>query len=163
MKFTTKEYIIIKTKNYAQKIDLFFFFNGVNRNFNDWIILEQGLNKIKFNYYKVFDKTSRKILNTSIYSNVSALINGLIFFLKPLSNNRQEITKQNLLNDFEPLFFTLLALKLNNKIYSTNQLKIIWSFNYHDNPLLFFKFGLTNLKLLITVKNSNNKYTKLSK
>lgn len=161
MKFSAKEHGIIKTKNYVKKIDLFFFFNGVNRNFNDWITLEQGLSKIKFNYYKIFNKTTRKILNTSIYINVSELINGLIFFLKPfLYNNKQEITKQNLLSNFEPLFFTLLALKLNNKIYSTVQLKTIWSFNYHDNQLLFFKFGLTNLKSLEIV---NNKSYKLSK
>jgi hypothetical protein len=70
MKFTTKEYKITKTKSYIQTSNLFFFFNGINRNSNDWIIIEQKLKNINFEYYKIFNKTSKKTLENSIYKNV---------------------------------------------------------------------------------------------
>ena len=35
MEFTSKDYKIIKTKNYLKKNNLFFFFCGVHRNLND--------------------------------------------------------------------------------------------------------------------------------
>jgi hypothetical protein len=148
MKFTTKEYKITKTKSYIQTSNLFFFFNGINRNSNDWIIIEQKLKNINFEYYKIFNKTSKKTLENSIYKNVIPTINSITFLIK-LRSNTKELSKQILLNNFEPLLFTLLAVKLNNKIYSTTQLKALPSLNYSENKLLLFQFSITNLKTFV--------------
>jgi hypothetical protein len=58
------------------------------------------------------------------------------------------MTKKNI-DNFELLLFTLLAIKLNNKVYSTSQVKNTFSLNYKDNKLLFYQFGLTNMKIFL--------------
>ena len=145
MKFSAKEYGIIKTKNYIKNVNLFFFFNGINLNSGDWVTIEQKLKKINFSYYKILNKTSKKTLQNSIYSNSSAIVNGITFTLKPVQPIN-ELTKYSLINNFEPLLFTLLAIKLNNKVYSKKQLNNQFTFHYRDSKLLFFKFGLANIK-----------------
>jgi len=42
--------------------------------------------------------------------------------------------------------FFFLALKMNNKIYSSNQIKYINSLNYYENKLLLYQFGVTHIK-----------------
>lgn len=148
MKFSSKEYHIKKTKSYIKK-NLFFFFNGVNKKSNDWIHAEQELQKLSFSYYKILNKISKKTLNKSIYINVSSLINSVTFILQPEKIEKKEITKQVLIKSFEPLAFILLAVKFNNKIYSTNQLSNIFSFKYEENKLLFFQFNITNVKVVL--------------
>ena len=149
MKITTKEYTIIKTKNYIKKNKLFFFFNGINRNSNDLVLVEQNLQKINLNCYKIYNKTSKKALNSSIYLKVSALINGITFFIKPIANIN-EAPKRKLITDLELLNYTLLAFSLNNKIYSKTQLKSVLALNYIESKLLFFQFSITHLKTVCT-------------
>jgi hypothetical protein len=52
MKFTLKSYKTSKTEKYLRTNNLFFFFSGVNRNSDDWIIAEQGLKDINFSYIR---------------------------------------------------------------------------------------------------------------
>lgn len=148
MKFTLKEYKIAKTKSYIKTNNLFFFFTGTYRNSNEWITVDQNLQNMNFDYYKIFNKTSKKTLKNSILKSFIPAINS-ITFLTELIINSKEVKKQTLLNSFEPLLFTILAIKLNNKIYSTYQLKKIFSCNYTENKLLFFQFGVTNLKIVL--------------
>ena len=143
MEFTSKNYKIIKTKTYLKKNNLFFFFCGIHRNSNDWILVEQGLKSINFNYYKIFNRTAKKTLNNSIYKSIKPTINSITFLIKPKT---KQISKQVLIASFEPLLFNMLAIKLNNKIYQTTQLKNNYSLNYRDNKMLIFQFGITNLK-----------------
>jgi hypothetical protein len=150
MKITTKDYTIIKTKNYIKKTNLFFFLNGINRSSNDLILIEQNFKKLGLNCYKIYNRTSKKTLKNSIFLNECALINGITFFFKPILIVK-EITKKKLLTDFEHLNFTLLALNLNNHIYSKTQLHKMFSFNYKESKLLFFKFNITNLKIIHTI------------
>jgi hypothetical protein len=152
MKFTSKEYNIAKTKKYFQSNNLFIFFNGINLNSDNWILIEQKLKKINFSYYKIFNTTSKKILQNSIHISKAALVSSITFLFKPISTF-QEITKDTLLNSFEPMLFTILALKLNNKIYSKDQLKKLFSFKYKENKLLLFHFGVVNIKLLMIKKS----------
>ena len=147
MKFTSKKYKIIKTKNYIKENNLFFFFNSINRNSTDGIVIEQNFKKLNFNYSKIFNKTSKKTLNNSIYKNSTELVNSMTLFVKP-SSNSYALKKSTLLNSFEPLLFNMLAIKLNNKIYSKPQLREMFLFNYKDIKLLLFQFSATNLKLL---------------
>jgi hypothetical protein len=148
MQFSSKDYKILKTKNYLKENNLFFFFNSIHRNSNDGIIIEQNLKKFNLNYYKIFNKTSKTTINNSIYKNSNELINSMTIFIKPISNSI-ELKKSNLLSCFEPLLFNMLAIKLNNKIYSTSQLKELNTLNYKDAKLLLFQFSLTNLKLIL--------------
>ena len=150
MQFSSKDFKILKTKNYIKENNLFFFFNSIHQNSNDGIIIEQNLKKFNLNYYKIFNKTSKTTLNNSIYKNSNELINSMTIFIKPISYSI-ELKKSNLLNCFEPLMFKMLAIKLNNKIYSTSQLKEINTINYKDAKLLLFQFKLTNLKLILKV------------
>lgn len=158
MEFSSKEYTIKKTKNYITKNNLFFFFHGINRKSNDWINVEKELKKMSFSYYKILNKTLKKTIHYSIYTNISPLINSVTFLLKP--SNNKEITKQTLLTSFEPLIFLILAIKLNNKIYSKNQLINNYSFNYKENKLLFFQFNITNIK--INLKKNKSKQCDLN-
>jgi hypothetical protein len=91
---------------------------------------EQDLKKINFSYYKVFNKTATKTLKNSIYNNIKPIINGITFFIKPASIPKQ-LTKEVILDNFEPLLFMILAVKFNNKIYSITQLKKTNSLDYY--------------------------------
>jgi hypothetical protein len=146
MDLTTKKFKIEKTKNFIKHYNLFIFLNGINRNSNDWILIEQELKKINFNYYKIFNKTSKTTLNSSIFLNTSSLINSMTFLLKP--TEKKDINKNILFNRIEALIFSLLAVKINNKIYSKPQLKTLISFNYKNNKLLFYKFLISNTKTI---------------
>jgi hypothetical protein len=142
MKFTSKNYKIIKTKSYLKTNNLFFIFSGINQNSSNWIKTEQELKKINFNYYKIFNKTSTKIFKNSIYKNIAHTINSITFFIKPTLNNK--LIKKKVLFNMETFFF--LAFKMNNKIYSSNQLKHVNSLNYYENKLLLYQFGITHIK-----------------
>jgi hypothetical protein len=143
MELISKNYKIGKTKNYIKKNNIFFFFSGINRNSNDWILVEQSLKSVNFNYYKIFNRTAKKTLNNSIYKTIKPTINGITFLIKPKTNR---LSKQILTASFEPLLFNMLAIKLNDKIYQTTQLNNNYSLNYEDNKILVFKFLITNLK-----------------
>jgi len=145
MKLSKKEYKIIKTKNFIKTNNMFFFFNGINQKTYNWIIIEQELNNINFKYYKIFNKTAINTLNASIYQNIKTIINGITFFITP-NSNQKSLSKHLLLNKLDPLLLTVLAVKFNNKIYSTKQLKNTYSLNYKNNKLLFYQLGISNLK-----------------
>jgi hypothetical protein len=144
MKFSLKNYKLLKTKKYIKNTNLFFVINGINTNSKDSTKIQQELTKINFNCYKIFNKTSTKILEDSIYKNSKYVINGLVFFVKSKKHNK--IVKKTLFNNFESLKFIFLKIKLNNKIYSLNQLKNVNIFNYNKKKLLFYQFTVIHLK-----------------
>lgn len=145
MKFRLKEYKITKTKDYFETNPLFFFFNGINQNSNNWVKTEQKLKNQNLNYYKACNKTSKKIVKNSIYKNLNPTITNITFFIKPTFNN--VLIAKNLFFDLE--MFIFLALKLNNKIYSFKQLKYLNSLDYHNGKILLYQFNLTNTKFYI--------------
>jgi len=142
MKFTSKYYKTTKTKNYLKTNNLFFFFSGINQNSSNWIKTEQGLKNINFDYYKVFNKISTKAFKNSIYKNIEPTINSTTFFIKPTFNN-VSLSKKVLLN-LEP--FVFLTAKMNNKIYSFEQIKHVNSLDYQSNKLLLYQFCVTGIK-----------------
>ena len=145
MEFSSKDYKTSKTKQYIKTTKLFFFFTGIDKNSNDWILMEQNLNNLKFKYYKIFNKVTTQTLQNSTYNNVKPVINGVTFLIKPTLES-QLLSKQVLINSFESLFFVILTLKLNNRIYSTKILRNMSSLEYSETKLLLYQFGLTNLK-----------------
>ena len=148
MKLNSRDYQISKAKKYFNETPLFFFFNGINS--NTWITIEQSLSNLNFNYYKIFNKTTTKILKNSIYTSITPSIKGITFFIKPTKHSKT-LTKRVILDNFESLLFVLLAVKFNNKIYSTKQLKNLNSFEYKENKLALYQFGLTNLKFYFNI------------
>lgn len=145
MKFNTKNHKTLRTKDYLKNNNLFLFFSGMNQNSSSWIKTEQVLKNMNLGYYKIFNRTSTKMLENSIYKNNKHLINGMTFFIKLRSNNLK-LSKKNVIN-LET--FVFLALKLNNNIYSPDQLKYINFLNYYNNKLLLYQFVVTNTKFYL--------------
>lgn len=145
MKLSIKNYKIVKIKTYFKANNLFFFANGISRNSIDWLLIEQGLKTVGFNYYKVLNRTTIKTFNTSIYANNKHAITSSTFLIKP--EPKKYFLKQTILNTFNPFLFELLILKFNNRIYSENSLKVVYSLEYKKTKLLFYQFNLTHLKI----------------
>lgn len=151
MEFTAKNYKINKVKNYIKTNNILFFFNGVNKDSNDWVHTEQILKKKNFKYYKVFNKTTKKTLSNSVFCKASSTASGLMFLIKPEVKTKN-LLKNIIAKDLKFLLFILLAIKLNNKLYSANQLIKTTSFHYIDNKLLIYQFGVVHLKRFNSLK-----------
>jgi hypothetical protein len=152
MEFNLKSYKITKTKAYLKKEKFLFLLNNINHNSNSCIIFEQTLKSLCFNYYKTFNKLTNNILKNSIYKNIH-VINGIIFFIKPQPNAKIQIKQQSLINNFEILLFTLLSIKLNNKIYTVLHFKNSNSLEYKENKLALYQFKASRLKIMFTKNN----------
>jgi hypothetical protein len=148
MKFTSKEYKTLKTKKYLKSRKLFFFFNGIYQNTNHWIKTEQELKNINCTYYKVFNKTSTKNFENSIYKHFKFTISSITFFIQPDKSNKLMLKKTL----FNLNSFIFLAIKMNTKIYSSSQINYLYSFYYYNNKLLFYKFLLTSIKNSFLIK-----------
>jgi hypothetical protein len=150
MKITPKTYKTDKIKNYIKNNHIFFLFNGNTLKSYDWIAAEKALKNMNFRYYKIFNKATVKTLDKSIYQKIKTTINGITFFIKPTSGINF-LTKQSLIKNFEPLLCSLVAVKLNNKVYMSTQIKNTNSLNYKTNKLLTYQFGVTHLKLYYNI------------
>ena len=146
MKIDHKDYKIIEAKKYLKKDKFFLFYSGINIKSNKWINhTEQILKKINISYYKIFNKITQKTLKKSIYKNTKFIIKGITFIMKN-TNNKKLLLKNNFLNNFNILFFNLIAIKINNKMYSTTTLKNIKVLKYKENKQLSHQFLKTNKK-----------------
>ena len=133
-----KTFKIIKTTKYIKKNNLLIFAYGVNRLSNDWILTEQKLEKLNIKYYKIFNTFPQKLLNNSIFNYSTNFIGTTIFFLN-LKNNDKNFEKYHI-KELSSVLFYLLGIKLNNKIYSIEQLKNLNSLKHTENVLVFYKF-----------------------
>ena len=141
-----KTYKLNRTKNYVKKNNLVLFLNGTNKNANYWLITEQKLKTLKLNYYKIPNKITIKAFKNSIYLNTIPIIYGIVIFIKP-HQVVQTLQIKNVSSSLKSLLITVLALKLNSKIYSTKQISSGSSFNYKENKLLMSQFYTTSIKL----------------
>ena len=147
MKLDSKSYRIIKTKNYLKKNNFFFLVNTINHDSTNWVTLEQNLKTLNFNYYKVFNKLNKNIFKNSTYNSIQ-IVHGITVFVKPTRNSKPQ-TKQIILTNFELLLFNSLAIKLNNKIYTTTHFKSVNSLDYIENKLKLYQLKVLNLKLAL--------------
>jgi hypothetical protein len=147
MELTTKNFKTYKTKNYIKKNNIYFFFNCVNQNSQDWLITEQIFKKMNVSYYKIFNKITIKLFKESRYNTIKPTINSITIFISS-NNNIKKILTKNETSKISLLFFTLVAIKFNNKVYSGAVYKIMYSQEYIDNKLIFYKFSSINLKLI---------------
>ena len=144
MKLSIKDYKIARAKKYFKSGDFFFFVNGLNQNSLNWLLTKQKLKTVEFNDYKILNTTTVKTLNTSIYAKITLVTKGSTFLIKP--QQTKLFLKQTILITFNPLFFELLIIKFNNRIYSADSIKNIYSLEYTKTKLLFYQFNLTHLK-----------------
>lgn len=66
MQLNLKNYQTSKTKNYLKKNNFLLLSIGANQNSQNWLTIEQGLNKLKLSYYKTYNNNTKKILKNSI-------------------------------------------------------------------------------------------------
>ena len=144
MELNFKNYQKLKIKNHLKTNTFLLFSIGANRNSQNWIDTEQSLHKLNLNYYKIYNNIAIKTIENSIYKNSTDIINSTFFYLTVKTDN---FIKLNLLNLLKSIFFSILSVKLNNKIYSLHTLKNINSLTYKKNQSILYQFLLTNLKL----------------
>ena len=152
MDFNLKNYRVFKVKTYFKKCNFFFFFHSIKVISNEWVAIEQYLKKLKLKYYKIFNGTTRKTIDNSIYKNFSKLISGTILFVEP--QFKTTVLNLNLLEkELKPLF-ALLSIKLNDKIYSVEQLK---NFKVFSKKNMFNLHRSLDQHLKTSYRLTNNK------
>jgi hypothetical protein len=158
MDFNFKNYQIVKLKKYFKDNGLFFLFHSTKSNLTKWTLTEQNLKKLKLNYYKPLNKTTVKTLRSSIYKNFSANITGFILFV----NSCYKTTSLNLPSIIKGLkpSFTLVSLKLNDKVYSTTQLKGLNDLSYNKSVFALYKVLDRQLKMSYLLTTNKKKTSK---
>jgi hypothetical protein len=138
MDFNLKKYRVLKVKKKLKKSELILFFNSAKIKSNKWINIEKQLKKLKLKYHQIFNNTALKTIDNSIYKNINQIICGVMLFVKPTYKSTT-IELKLLKKDLEPLFI-LLFMKLNNRVYTTAQVKNLNTlsykktvFNFHNN------------------------------
>merc|ERR1712166_1042306 len=89
------------------------------------------LKKLKLNYSKALNGITLKLFKNSIFTNIRPIVCSFILFIN--SNFKTtELQLSSIKKDLKPSF-ELISVKLNNKIYSTSQLKGLNTFSYRKN------------------------------
>ena len=153
MDFNFRKYQILRTRKFIKK-EFLILTNGSSQNYKIWLTnIKPGLHKFNLKAYKIFNKLALKVIKKSRYKNLIEIISGT-FLLVCLADKKGSINKNILQNDLELAFFKALAFKLNNKIYSSEQLKKISSLKFLGNLSLLYQFLLLQLKKLYIIMNS---------
>lgn len=124
-----------KLKQYFKKTDLIFFFYTTDLNVINQLQLDQKLNKNNLKIYKIKNTLMKHVLNNSVFKNFSVSINGPLCFIK--LKNTKKLDIKTLINISPNMPF--LGIKLNKRIYSTNQLKTVSTLNYSNNVKILNK------------------------
>ena len=141
MKFTVKNYKLLKINNYFKNYNFFFLTNTLTS--KDSIKVAQESKKLNLNYYKLYNNLTKQILMNSIYYNYQFVINGLVMIVIPNNNIKLQTDELD----------TLLGVKLNNKMYLLNQFDSTIKFNYNKNYISLikiFKMTLKSIKVFNT-------------
>jgi len=151
MDFNSKTYQIAKLKKYFKQESLFFLFNSTKLNSMRWTSTEQTLKKLNLNYYKFLNKTTIKTLKSSIYRNASSNIAGFVIFIN-VAHRHLELNLSSVLKVLKPSF-TLISLKLNNKVYSTAQIKGLTELSYNKSVFNLYRVLDKQLKTTYILTN----------
>lgn len=136
MDFNSKNYQNIRLKKFFKTNSLFFWFHSAKINLNQWIKTEQHLKKLKLNHSKVLNGIMLKLFKNSIFANMK-IVRGFVSFVNfsfKITDLKFSFVKKN----FKPSFEIILIV-LNNKIYSTSQLKGLNTFSYKKNVFDLYK------------------------
>ena len=143
MRLYFKKYQSDKALNILKKDSLLLFSINANRNSNNWLTLEQSINKLAITYTKIYNSAVKKTFEKSIFKNLKNLIGGTFFFLKP---KKIQKIKNTIINSLNAVQFTIIVTKLNKKLYSVPQLSTINSLSYKKNTKILCQFLTTTLK-----------------
>ena len=129
MNLNLKAYKLLKTKTFIENNSLVLVFNKLNMNIKS----ESQIFLNNYQSYLIRSKLTKKILKNSILCNLSFLINGTVVLI---ALKKKKIKKK----DFNLNFLTelktqslFIGLKLNNKLYSSAQLRKAKTLNYNKN------------------------------
>lgn len=134
MDFNLKKYQTFKLKRYFKTNHFFLIFHSAKLNLSQWIIIEQSLKKLKLHCYKPLNGVVPKTLKKSAYRNISSIFSSFVVFI----HIEKELDLNLSIKSFKPLF-TLIALKLNNNVYSSVQLKGSKNLSYRKNIFDLYK------------------------
>ncbi len=151
MDFNSKTYQIAKLKKYFKNESLFFLFNSTKPNLTKWTSTEQNLKKLKLNYHKFLNKTTIKTFKSSVYKNFRYNVAGFILFI----NSSCKKTELNLASMLKVLksSFTLISIKLNNKVYSTAQIRGLNDLSYNKSVFNLYRVLDKQLKASYLLTN----------
>lgn len=154
-KKTLKKYQTIKINSYI-KINTFLLFFQSNKSKNiSWKKNEQTLKKLKLTYYKTINKIVLRKFKNSIYKNFTTLISGVILLVTTTDKKRFE--KFEKIKKTLQSNFSLISVKLNNKIYSVNELQKISYLSHTQNLFIFYQSLERFLKVNYVFCNKNSK------
>jgi hypothetical protein len=142
MNFNLKIYKHFQIKRYFKTMHFFCFFHGTSISNENWIKIEQIFANNNLTYFRIFNRLMINTLKNSIFKNLAVLIHGPMFIL---NNKNSKLTFKEL-DDLSPLI-SLLGFRLNNKVYSTRQIKNLKKTSY--------------LKNVVILRNSIKAFTKL--
>lgn len=135
-----KVYKMNNIRKNIKKPSFIIFISGLNKNSNSLNLLNQKTKSFKL--YKISNKAIIKNLKNNF---LIKIINSSIFL--GILNKNILLTKTMLINSFYFLFLHILALKINNKIYSTNTLNKLPSLNYFQIKQLILQFCTLKTKI----------------
>lgn len=127
-------YKLSKIQNHFKRDNLFFV--CTTRTTTNSIQTIQKLKKLNLKSSKLYKTLTQQVFKNSIYGNQKFLINGLITLMIPETTLTLDTLSQ--LNKI----MTVIGVKINNKIYSINQL----------NSLIELKYSHGSADLLKTMK-----------
>jgi len=119
-------------------------FHSAKSNLNKWTSVEQNLKKLKLSYYKPLNGTTVKTLKTSVYQNFSAVVNGFVLFIN-LNHKTTGLDYNSTIKNLKSSF-SLISVKLNNKIYSPVQLRGIKKLSHKQTQFVLYKTLSKHLK-----------------
>ena len=131
MKKKFKTYKLCKIKKFLKKHPIFLISHTLNLNSKDWNVVEKKLITFNLKYYKLNNTLTKHTIINSILLNFKPILSGSLCFVYPKNYNNFEPNLQDLtkINKTMPV----LGIKLNQKIYSKNQLPTIYTLNYKKN------------------------------
>lgn len=138
MDLKLKQYRKIKIKKYFKTLSFFSIYHISKKKSQDWLHIEQKLETLGLNFYKTSNGATVKTIQSSIYKNFDKSFNGTVVVLYPKSSkfefNFKEVNKQLRTS------FICLALKLNNKLYSSESITNLTETSYKKSTFQLVKF-----------------------
>ena len=145
MKITNQTFKLKKKKNLIKTNKLFLFYYCINTNSHNWIHTVQALKKLNLSHYKIFNKSAQQALKESTIRITSNTIDSTLLLIKP-KHQIDLIFKQTVVTKLSTFLLTLVLMKINNNLYSLNQIKITKTFNYKENKFALYQLCISNMK-----------------
>ena len=148
MYFKIKTYQTVKLKQYLKNNTIFLSFNAANFNKAQWFLIQQTLKNLELNFYKPLNKTTIKVFKKCILKNFNFSITGLNVYI-----DFKHVLNLILIKKAFNFSFTLICLKLNNRIYPSSQLNGLVDLSYKKIMFKLYKLFDKKLKIIVIIIN----------